>query len=59
MMSEGRSPERLCGAAACGRDLMAKPCYSLYLAIRLAIRSWATWARFTFTLFMSREKITA
>jgi hypothetical protein len=24
-MSEGRSPERLCGAAACGRDLMAKP----------------------------------
>ena len=24
-MSEGRSPERLRGAAACGRDLMAKP----------------------------------
>ncbi len=24
-MSEGRSPERLYGAAACGRDLMAKP----------------------------------
>ena len=24
-MSEGRSPERLCQAAACGRDLMAKP----------------------------------
>src|SRR4051794_7299997 len=24
-MSEGRSPERLCEAAACGRDLMAKP----------------------------------
>ena len=24
-MSEGRSPERLCGAAACGRDPMAKP----------------------------------
>ena len=24
-MSEGRSPERLCGAAACGRDLVAKP----------------------------------
>src|SRR5215203_5857657 len=24
-MSEGLSPERLCGAAACGRDLMAKP----------------------------------
>jgi omega-6 fatty acid desaturase (delta-12 desaturase) len=25
IMSEGRSPERLLGAAACGRDLMAKP----------------------------------
>src|SRR5512132_1804763 len=24
-MSEGRSPERLCGAASCGGDLMAKP----------------------------------
>ena len=24
-MSEGRQPERFCGAAACGRDLMAKP----------------------------------
>jgi len=24
-MSEGLSPERLCGAAAWGRDLMAKP----------------------------------
>jgi hypothetical protein len=27
-MSEGRSPERLCGAAACRRELMAKPLYS-------------------------------
>src|ERR671937_707822 len=24
-MSEGQCPERLCGAAACGHDLMAKP----------------------------------
>src|SRR5215831_8232116 len=28
-MSEGRSPERLLGAAARGRDLMAKPKYLL------------------------------
>ncbi len=33
-MSEGRSPERLCGAAAWGRDLMAKPSITAaYLAL--------------------------
>src|SRR3954451_3639244 len=32
-MSEGRSPERLCVAAACGRDLMAKPSYTAAVAL--------------------------
>jgi hypothetical protein len=47
-MSEGGSPERLCGAAACGRDLIAKPsldhlCRAVKLTFDLPAeqRSWA------------------
>jgi hypothetical protein len=29
-MSEGHCPERFCGAAASGRDLMAKPSQTAY-----------------------------
>jgi hypothetical protein len=35
-LSEGRSPERLFGAAACGRDLMAKPAALLVIGALLA-----------------------